>query len=250
MIHTPLHIFCLAVGLSIITADCVHATPQATSNQRLLSKTARLTLSMNYLLYLPHDYAHDIKAKWPLLLFLHGAGEMGEDLNKVKVNGPPKLIDSGKEFPFIIVSPQARTFGWDSTQLGIFLDSIERKYRVDRNRIYVTGLSMGGHGTWALAAAFPKRFAAIAPICGSGRPNTAAQIGDLPVWAIHGALDTVVPPEGSSNMVKALRESGSKHVRFTLYPDIGHEAWIRAYDDPELWQWLAQQKRTPHGENQ
>ena len=252
MMRAPILILTgLLLGLA---ANCVFAEPRTTpptaTAERQMAKEAQFTLSMNYLLYLPHDYKSDRRARWPLLLFLHGSGESGDDLNKVKLHGPPKLIEAGQDLPFIVVSPQAKTFGWDTAQLGALLDTIERKYRVETDRIYVTGLSMGGYGTWAMAAAFPQRFAAITPICGSGNPVTAAALRHLPVWVFHGAQDTVVPPEGSANMVKALRAAGATDVQFTLYDDAGHDAWTRTYDDPKFWQWLARQKRGQHGEPQ
>src|ERR1700756_5414953 len=130
-------------------------------------KEITVKVKLDYLLYLPEGYDKEEKA-WPLLLFLHGAGESGHDLNKVKIHGPPKLIEAGKSFPMIVVSPQAPRMGWDVPTLNALLDDIVATHKVDRDRVYVTGLSMGGFGTWALAAAYPDKFAAIMPICGGG----------------------------------------------------------------------------------
>src|SRR5262249_25165213 len=151
---------------------------------------------------------------WPLLLFLHGAGESGSDLKRVKRHGPPKLIERGKDFPFIVVSPQSPGRGWDPRTLNALLDDVAAKHKVDKDRSYVTGLSMGGFGTWALAAASPDRFAAIVPICGGGTPGDAKKIKDLPIWVFHGAKDSVVPPNRSEAMVKALKSAGAKEVKF------------------------------------
>src|SRR5262245_26364635 len=159
---------------------------------------------LNYLLYLPEGYGTASKA-WPLVLFLHGAGESGDDLAKVKKHGPPKLIEQGKSFPCIVVSPQSARRGWEPAALNALLDEVIATYRVDRDRVYVTGLSMGGFGTWALAAAYPDKFAAAVPICGGGNPADARKLKDLPIWVFHGAKDPTVPLKSSEAMVQALK---------------------------------------------
>jgi predicted peptidase len=208
-----------------------------------LDAEVRLQVKMNYLLYLPKDYEESGSRRWPLVLFLHGAGESGNDLNKVKVHGPPKLVAAGKQFPFILVSPQSPGFGWNVPALKALLDEVEKRYRVDPERIYVTGLSMGGFGTWALAAAYPEHFAAIVPICGGGDPRQAPRLKHLAVWVFHGAKDKVVPLKRSEEMVQALKKAGG-NVRFTIYPDAGHDAWTATYNNPELYTWLLEQRRT------
>ncbi len=213
------------------------------SRVRQEERHARVTVKveLNYLLYLPPDY--DRKNKWPLLLFLHGAGERGEKLSLVKRHGPPKLIAQGKDFPFVVVSPQCpKGRWWEPFELTVLLDHIVANYKIDEERMYVTGLSMGGFGTWALAAYTPDRFAALVPICGGGEPLWAARLKHLPVWVFHGAKDRVVPPSRSEQMVKALQAVGAA-VRFTLYPDAGHDAWSETYNNSELYQWLLRQKR-------
>ena len=202
---------------------------------------ARVQVRLGYLLYLPRDY--DKEKSWPLMLFLHGAGERGDDLELVKKHGPPKLIAAGKDFPFIVVSPQCpKGRWWEPMELVALLDEISGKYKVDPDRIYVTGLSMGGFGSWRLAAYAPERLAAIAPICGGGETYWTKEFAHLPVWAFHGAKDTGVPLERSQAMVDALKKSGGE-PRFTIYPDAGHDSWSAAYDDPELYKWLLAQKR-------
>src|SRR5262245_60183544 len=136
---------------------------------------------LNYLLFLPAGYEKSDKP-FPLILFLHGAGETGNDLAKVKKHGPPKVVEKKKDFPFIVVSPQAPQRGWRTDQLLALLDEVEGQYRVDKDRVYLTGLSMGGYGTWRLAAAAPERFAALAPICGGGDPGSAEKLKGLPIW--------------------------------------------------------------------
>ena len=124
------------------------------------------------------------------------------------------------------------------------LDEIIEKYKVDQDRIYLTGLSMGGFGTWALAAHAPNRFAAIVPICGGGDPSRTKRIARIPAWVFHGGKDPTVPLEMSQKMVEALKKNGGD-PKFTIFPDAGHDSWTQAYDTPELYEWLLQQKRMP-----
>ncbi len=201
-------------------------------------------LETRFLLYLPQQY-DSLDRNWPLLLFLHGRGESGEVLELVKRNGPPMMIERGDPFPFIVVSPQCPDDQrWETRieVLGMLLDRMVERYRVDTSRIYVTGLSMGGQGTWDLAFAYPDRFAAIVPICGRTRPEKASLIKDLPVWVFHGALDDVIPLSESENMVNALKALGSP-VKFTVYPEANHDSWTEAYESEELWEWLEEQKK-------
>jgi predicted peptidase len=209
-------------------------------------KEVKIKVEMDYLLYLPKEYGKGEK-EWPLVLFLHGAGESGTDLEKVKAHGPPKLIAAGREFPFIVVSPQSRRFGWDPATLNALLDSVTAEYKVDKDRVYVTGLSMGGMGTWALAASRPERFAAIVPICGAGNPADAKKLKDLPIRIFQGAKDTLVRPETAEKMHKALRDAGTKDVELKIYPDAGHDSWTATYDDPKVFEWLLSQKRPAAG---
>lgn len=210
-----------------------------------LEKTITKVVRANYLLYLPKEYGKEADKKWPLMLFLHGSGESGSDIEKVKMHGPPKLVAGGKEFPFIIVSPQAPTprVGWQVETLNTLLDDVIQKYKVDEDRVYLTGLSMGGFGTWTLASANPERFAAIAPICGGGQPQMAARrLKDMPIWVFHGAKDPTVPIKSSEDMVDALKKAGAD-VKFTVYPDAGHDSWTATYDNPELYTWFLSHTR-------
>ena len=208
-----------------------------------LRRTIAKEVSCRYLLYLPPAYDTS-RAAWPLVLFLHGAGERGTDLDQVKAHGLPRLLAAGKEFPFVAVSPQwpDEDSGWDTDVLSALLDEIEERWRIDPDRVYVTGLSMGGSGTWALATAEPDRFAAIAPICGRGRPRKAERIAHIPVWVFHGAKDEVVEIEASREMVDALEACGS-NVRFTIYPEAGHDSWTETYGNPAFYEWLLAQRR-------
>ncbi len=200
-------------------------------------------MELDYLLYLPSDYEQ--KEAWPLVVFLHGAGERGDDLDKVKVHGPPKLVEEGKDIPAIVVSPQCATGDWWAKQpleLSALIDEIEEKYKVDKRRIYLTGLSMGGYGTWTLGAYTPDRFAALLPICGGGNPREAARrLRKTPIWVFHGGKDFVVPVSQSEEMVEALKRAGND-VKFTVYPEAGHDSWTETYDDPEVWKWMFDQQ--------
>jgi predicted peptidase len=230
---------------SAVTADESVAEEKGPDLQKSqhFEREITITVKLDYLLYLPAGYDND-KKDWPLLVFLHGSGERGDDLEKVKVHGPPKLIAEGKPLPFIVVSPQAPRRRWDPATLNAFLDDLIAKYRVDKDRIYLTGLSMGGAGTWALAGAYPERFAAIVPICGGGDPADAPKLKDIPVWVFHGAKDEAVPVSRSEEMVKALREAGATTVEFTVYPDAEHDSWTETYVNPKLYEWLLQQRRS------
>ena len=211
--------------------------------QSIQSLNTQVDVKLNYLLYLPEDY--DQKDDWPVLLFLHGSGERGDDLNKVKFHGPPKLIEQGQEFPFIVVSPQCPTgYWWESIELVALLDEINSKYKVDEDRVYVTGLSMGGFGSWRLANYAPERIAAIAPICGGGEPYWTKRFANLPVWAFHGAKDTGVPPQRSQVMIDALiKNKANPKPKLTIYPEAKHDSWTQTYDNPEFYKWLLKQNR-------
>jgi predicted peptidase len=230
----------LTAGLGLAPAASADDS-KARQQEKSFEGEVTIKVKLNYLLYLPEGYEESQKA-WPLVLFLHGAGESGNELAKVKVHGPPKLVEAGKSFPFIVVSPQSPGRGWRPEALNALLDEVCEKYRVDPDRIYVTGLSMGGFGTWSLAASRPGRFAALAPICGGGNPRDASALKDIPVWVFHGAKDNVVPLSRSEEMVKALKDAGAD-VKFTVYDDAGHDSWTETYNNPGLYEWLLSKKR-------
>lgn len=195
-----------------------------------------------YQLFIPRGAVGSRGKNWPLMIFLHGSGERGGDINKVKVHGPPKIADRDADFPFILISPLLPADqDWDVAKLDAILSHALKSLPVDRSRIYLTGLSRGGHASWRWAAAEPGKFAAVAPVAGRGDPATACALKDKPVWAFHGDRDDVVLPEGSFAMVRAIRACGG-HPRLTVYPDLGHNAWDPAYDDPALYFWLLSQR--------
>lgn len=205
-------------------------------------KTVRTTLHLEYLLHLPLAYDQDVGRRWPLILFLHGAEARGGDLSLIADYGLPRIVRERPDFPFVVVSPQCPTCGWWATEvdtLAYLVDDVVDRYRVDERRLYLTGLSMGGYGTWTLASLYPDRFAAIAPICGGiHAPARAVEVlRDVPVWAFHGAKDRTVPVEAQQQLVDALLAAGGD-VRFTVYPEAAHDSWTETYDNPALYEWF------------
>ena len=235
------------VTSSFLTFLLLAALPALTEQQsRKLHKTVTKTLELDYLLHVPEEYSAD-GPPTPLILFLHGAGERGDDLEVVKKHGPPKLVASGHNLPAIVVSPQCPRDSWWNDEveaLVALLDEIEEQYNVDEDRIYVTGLSMGGYGTWALLAEQPERFAAAMPICGGGMPLGARRLAEVPIWIFHGDADVVVPVEESERMAAALKRFGNESTKLTLYPGVNHDSWTRTYDDAAVWEWLFSQRRS------
>jgi predicted peptidase len=194
-----------------------------------------------YVVFIPKDYTGE--KEYPVILFLHGSGSTGDDGEKQAKGGLAKAIrDKKSNFPFITVFPQAHTKGWNANGSSArdalaILDEVQKNYKTDKKRVYLTGLSMGGFGTWSLAAAYPERWAAIAPICGGGDPKSAPKIKDLPCWCFHGDADTTVSVEKSRAMVKALKAAGGM-PKYDEYPGVNHNSWDRAYATPELYTWF------------
>ena len=212
----------------------------------LKKKLAEPTIS--HLTYLPIGYEKNPRRRYPLVLFLHGKGERGDNLIQIKEAALPSRLeyDNGfrNQFPAILIAPQCPAGEWWSTfELSALLDEVQTKYRVDADRIYVTGMSMGGYGTWALATQFPDRFAAIVPICGGGDPAQLDRLAGLPIWAFHGRKDNVVPYSESQTMIDALKTLGGE-VKLTTYPEGGHDAWTDAYANPKLYDWLFSHTRS------
>lgn len=207
------------------------------------------TVEMDYQLFVPTTF--DAKKKMPLLLFLHGAGERGTNIEKVKKWGPPRFVDERPDFPFIVASPQCpRGQYWDTPALSKLLDHLEKTLPIDADQILITGLSMGGFGTWSLIASEPDRFAAAAPVCGGGRRATAPRLTEIPIWNFHGADDTVVHERRSKQMVEAIRAAGGTKIKYTLYPNVAHDSWRKAYSGTELWDWLLEQKLSDRKKDQ
>ncbi len=198
-----------------------------------------------YLVYLPTAYPESDR-KWPLVLVLHGSGESGSDLDRLAAHGlPGRACET--DMPFVVLAPQCPrkddwTYRGQQRRLIELVDTVVSEYRIDPDRIYAIGYSMGGYAVWDLATAHPQRFAAVVPICGRGNPSRAATIKHLPIWVFHGERDEAISVAASREMVEALRKCGSA-VRYTEYPNAGHDVWTRTFADPEFIEWLVAQKR-------
>ena len=202
---------------------------------------------MEYLLFLPSGYNKEESKKWPVIFFLHGIGERGNNVEMVSKHGPHKRAEKQEDFPFIVVAPQCKATAYWSDEkvisdLNRLYDGILATTSCDPGRVYLTGLSMGGFGAWAWAAESPRKFAAVVPICGGGASNKVDTLVNTPVWAFHGAKDMIVPPSRSVKMVEALKKAGG-HVDLTIYPDAEHDSWTETYENPELYQWMLSHKR-------
>jgi predicted peptidase len=213
------------------------------ATEKRFKTTLTKKIDFPYLLHLPENYKK--KKVYPLIVFLHGSGERGDDTSLLKV-GLPNLLKTAKHHEFILVAPQCPVDSWwtrELDELSLFLKDVLEHYPIDRKHIYLTGLSMGGDGTWRLAAQEPKLFAAIVPICGRDKANSASKLKSIPTWAFHGAKDEIVPASESRKVVRAINKLGG-NANITVYPDGDHNAWDRAYKTKELYDWLfAQYKR-------
>ncbi len=202
-------------------------------------------VELQYLVQFPRGYHEDTNRVWPTVFYLHGIGEWGSDMNKVVRFGPPRLMVEGRDLPFIVVSPQLPQgyFAFrESNHMLRLMDEVTARYRVDRRRVHVTGNSMGAYGAVLLAAREPERFASVVPVCGGVDYVDALRLRDVPMWAFHGEDDPIIPVAESRRMVELVRGIGGK-ARLTVYPGVGHNSWDRAYNEPELWQWMLAQRK-------
>ncbi len=207
---------------------------------------------LEYLLFLPKGYDAKSDKHWPTILFLHGSGERGTNVWLVAKHGPPKIVREKQDFPFIVISPQCPPDDrWHNDELLALLDSVTKEYAVDTHRVYLTGLSMGGYGSWSLGISHPERFAALVPICGGGEQidvliasrKKKDDLKTLPVWAFHGGQDPVVPVTESERMIETLKKIGCTDVKLTIHPEAKHDSWTQTYNDPALYDWLLQHER-------
>lgn len=205
------------------------------SNDESFSTTVQVDVSISYRTYFPKDYAEDGEP-FPLLYFMHGSGERGTDLDRLELATLPRFIKEGLELPFVTVCPQCEEM-WNTRSLDLLLDEVIEKYNVDPSRVYLTGNSMGGLGTWMLANVAADRVAAIAPVCPPSTRINPENFKGLPIWCFHGAMDSVVPISEAVKMIRQLRDVGCD-VKFTVLPDADHDTWTPAYNDPELVRWF------------
>ena len=204
-----------------------------------MQPTKMLDAPLPYLLYTP-DTTTDV----PVVLFLHGSGERGSDLIHVGDEGLPEILANLPEAAIVIAPQCPENSRWTECleALETVLDEVTARYTADRKRVYLTGLSLGGQGAWYLAVRHPERFAALVPVCGRSNPAEAQQLVNLPTWVFHGADDEVVPPGESKKMMRALQEAGSK-AKLTVYPNVGHNSWARAYAEDDLYAWMFAQRQ-------
>lgn len=202
-----------------------------------------------YVLFVPDEYTGD--KPFPLILFLHGSGETGTDGHKQATVGLGPAVKKqeadGKHFPCFVIFPQSQNRTWradskDAQRALAILAAVQKEYKIDDKRLYLTGLSMGGFGTWSLAEKYPDRWAAIVPCCGGGDPAKAKELKDIPCWVFQGDADPVVPVRRARDMVAALKAAGGD-PKYTEYPGVGHDCWDKAYATPELYDWLLMQHK-------
>lgn len=224
-------------------ANLATRSPGAGQHPQVLHRQVKRTFDLHYLLFLPAGFKKHGAQKYPLLIFLHGSGEAGDDLAKVKVHGPPMFVESRPDFPFIVASPQSPSDEiFDPGALDAMLDELLERFPVDPSRVYLTGLSLGGEWTYGWASLRPDRFAAIAPVSGRWTAAVDCRLKYVAVWAFHGATDDVVPLAEDQAMVDAINGCGGD-ARITVYPDTGHDAWTQAYATEELYTWLLAHRR-------
>ena len=229
----------------VLSTAALHAQSPDRQAAEAFDSEVTLKVSYRYLLSLPDGYQADNAKRWPLIIFLHGAGERGQELEMLKKHGPPKLIAAGQSIPAVVVSPQcAPGTIWNPHAVHALTQAMIGKHRVDPDRVYLTGLSMGGFGTWETAMEYPQTYAALIPICGGVgvRFIMADRIKHIPEWIFHGAKDSVVSPAFSQQMHQILSKLGTP-VQLTLYPEAQHDSWTATYNKPEVWAWLFKQKR-------
>ena len=214
-----------------------------------------------YRLMKPKDY--DANKKYPLVIFMHGAGERGTDNLVQLVHGMNDFSkdENREKYPCFVLAPQCAVgkrwveVEWTSDSheqlekpsdaMGLTLEllpKLQQEFSIDDKRLYVTGLSMGGYGAWEMIQRFPDKFAAAAPVCGGGDEHFAAKLTHIPIWAFHGDKDTVVKPSRSRKMIAAIKQAGGKPL-YTEYPGVAHNSWVNAYSDPKLLEWMFAQKR-------
>lgn len=225
------------IAISLFLLSSLHADQE---NRKAILPTGE---TVDFLLYQPK--AQKAHTTPPLLLFLHGGGESGDDLEKVKTHGPPKEIENGRDYPMIVVSPlnpDAKGF-WDEDRLARFLDQLETEIEFDPHRIYLAGMSRGGYGAYRLAMENPDRFAAMVVLCAAAPTPYAGWLGNLPIWLIHGEKDPVIPVDESIRMERAIQKKGGE-VKLSIHPDAQHDVWTRTFSGEAVVDWLLEHKRS------
>jgi predicted peptidase len=238
----------IVIAIAISSASAMASTSKASTRPTIrresFHKTVTRRVGYDFLVQLPRGYDAQSQTRYPLILFLHGSGECGHDLAHVARSALPKIASTQPAFPFILISPQSPSEldWWQTDSLDALLDHVLANYRVDPNRVYLTGISMGAYGVWDWAVHRPEAFAAIAPMAGEGNDDLAPRLRHVPVWAFHGGKDKAVSLAEEQRMVDAVNRAGGS-AKLTIYPDRGHDVWDIAYRDPALFNWLLKQHR-------
>jgi predicted peptidase len=241
----------LSSGLALAAAPLVATIPAAAEEKRVETGFLNRSLAVGdtvhpYVVYVPKTY--DAAKKWPTILFLHGAGERGTDgLAQSDVGIGRAIRFFSDRYPAIVVMPQCLpNQNWSGAMLDMAVKTLDKtlmEFSTDLNRLYLTGLSMGGFGSFLLASNGPGRFAAVMPICGGGNPaEMAPKLKDTPMWVFHGDADQAVPVQRSRDMVEAIKAAGGTKIKYTEYPGVPHNSWDKAYSEKEMTDWLFAQK--------
>ncbi|MCZ7482538.1 prolyl oligopeptidase family serine peptidase [Rhizobium rhizogenes] len=230
--------FCLIAVAALATSTF------ASAEQKAVKSDVTIASDINYLLYTPKDYAGSDKA-YPLVVWLHGGDQGGSDVEKLRTSGLPKMIEEGRDFPFLVFSPQnpSEELLYPIERVAATLQSVVADHRVDRSRIYLIGYSRGGFGAWSMAEQFPETFAAVVPIAGGGIRHYLNRTNEKTAfWAFHGANDEVIPLSDTVVLVQRLQEL-KRNVRLTVFEETNHQAVEgKVLKDEAMWTWLLEQK--------
>ncbi len=206
-----------------------------------LSAQTKTSSISQYHLYLPEDYKKNNNL-YPIIIFLHGGGAKGENIAEVTANGTlPGYALKTQGFPFVVISPQLSSNfpEWDLQDLDKFYQGVIDEYRADKRKIYISGYSIGGIATWRFTSAHPNYFAAAAPVACYGDLNTVCNMKNIPVWGFHNRFDFSYTLSAGEQTIDAYNACAVDKAKFTIYDDTGHEGWTKAYNNPELYTWLA-----------
>jgi predicted peptidase len=205
-------------------------------------QTAQESDGIRYLLHLPAAY--ESRSDWPVILFLHGAGERGRNLEFVKREALPRILETLPDFPFVVVSPQeVRDYRWTADALASLLERISSRYRIDPSRVYATGLSSGATAALELAIRHPEKIAAVAVVSANAIPHDLCAMKNVAVSIFHNARDERVPSSRSKSLARALGRCGAGEVKLTVYPRDGHDAWTETYRRHDLYEWFLSHRK-------
>jgi len=227
----------LMLAGSMLSACSVH---EITRQDSIVSAdAAEPAATMDYLIYLPEEYdaVGEASTEWPVLFFLHGIVQSGNDLRMLPKYGPAQQIEAGRDFPFIVITPQISAWSWNVEATVAFIEHCIETYRIDPSRVYLSGISLGGRAVWSVAAARPDLFAAIAPVSGWGKEEEAEATAQIPAWIFHGEKDPLIWPSAAEKM-HAAREAAGGNAELTIIPGAGHTIWDDVFAEDDLYEWF------------